>query len=372
MEKRLEILYAKKIEEVARTNKTIIYGTGEATIRALEHLKGRPWLRNIEAIIDESNDCILRDIQGVPVVSPQLLESSTAKFILINELDRERAIQVFNSLKRFSRRYVIRQTSPLLDNTTDIPTAIEYMKKTNEKPVLIYQMGKVGSSTIFHSLEQCGVQGWHVHLLTEKYETWRKGYEDSRTIKELFNLSQNEKLKIITLVRDPISRNVASFFETVGLTYSKFIDEYNSNKDKVIDYLIKLYFEGGGSHNFPLSWWDNELNNVFGINVFETGFDKIKGYQIYQNETVEVLLIKMEKINECAGSAIGEFLGIDRFELFNSNVGEDKLYNEVYRDFKERIEFSTEYVDRFYDSKVVHHFYTEDEITAFKRRIRII
>ena len=105
----------------------------------------------------------------------------------------------------------------------------------NTDPILVYQMGKVGSITIQTSLERTyrdlglNVPIHHVHLmnlsledceirLRDEYANLSKvlgavgnGLELRKTLEK----TPEQRLKIITLVRDPVARNVATFFESL-------------------------------------------------------------------------------------------------------------------------------------------------------------
>ena len=95
-------------------------------------------------------------------------------------------------------------------------------------PVLIYQMGKVASSSIFHSLKTTtDFNAFHVHRLNPKHITRvREGHlqrGDSPPIEDEEGLYLYENLikpcrtpiKIISLVREPISRNISAFFQNL-------------------------------------------------------------------------------------------------------------------------------------------------------------
>ncbi len=99
-------------------------------------------------------------------------------------------------------------------------------------PLLVYQMGKVGSKTVTESLKMAkiGRPIYHIHLLAtetldeneRKYKAftphvggdlkyvWRSQYIRMRVDRGL----NGEKWKILTLVRDPVARNLPTFFST--------------------------------------------------------------------------------------------------------------------------------------------------------------
>lgn len=104
------------------------------------------------------------------------------------------------------------------------------------------------------------------------------------------------------------------------------------------------------------------------IDVFSSEFPKSKGYEIYETKHADLLLLKLENLNNCASDAFKTFLDIDGFTLAKSNIGDNKAYRNIYRRFLESIVLPDSYIDKMYTSKYVRHFYSEKEIEAFKAR----
>lgn len=194
---------------------------------------------------------------------------------------------------------------------------------------------------------------WHVHELKRKISP-------EMDFVEKLMPGPFGKLKVVSMVREPISRNVSAFFQ--------FIDDYVPEYEKSsVEGLVDVFFREY-PHHMPLTWFDEEMSPVFGIDVFEKKFSKDKGYQILGNDKVDLLLIKMEKLNECANEAFGEFLGINNFQIVSSNTGDRKRYKSIYNKFKMSINFPQTYIDKMYDSNYVQHFYKKEEITSFRRK----
>ena len=98
------------------------------------------------------------------------------------------------------------------------------------QPIITYQMGKVGSSTVQASLVAVDPERpiYHVHFLnparvreieqqrrnyfgTEKISLLRRPWLSEFLFKQI--RKQNRNWKIVTLVREPIARNISTFFE---------------------------------------------------------------------------------------------------------------------------------------------------------------
>jgi len=259
-------------------------------------------------------------------------------------------------------------------------------------PLLIYTMGKVGSSSVLHSLKLLDLDRplYHLHSLAPEplreleielapafpdpqalvslHHVWRCQYVHQKLSKQPEN-----KMQAISLIRDPIARNLSDFFQHIHvenlpatsgrqswkLTSSFFDFEIVASEEDVSE-LIELYFAKEW-HDFPALWIDRELGGVLGINVYATPFPVDQGYAIYHSPQADLLLIRLRDLNRTVSQAIQEFLGLDAFTLVNANVGETKAYVDIYRAFKAQITFPIAYLDRMYNSSFARHFYSEAE-----------
>ena len=137
-------------------------------------------------------------------------------------------------------------------------------------PILIYQMGKVGSSSIYFSLKSLYSNTYHVHTLNSKilanlkaqYNVKDRGLPGHWSASDMI-LSNNllaEPLKIITLVREPINRNFSAFFENIDGLLSKLkIPIYTLTKDIDPSLLpnfevIRTHLEANGDKQFYTSF----------------------------------------------------------------------------------------------------------------------
>lgn len=249
-----------------------------------------------------------------------------------------------------------------------------------ENPILVFHPGKVGSSSIYTSLKRCGLNVAHFcDLFYNIYCT------DNEEIKKcIFNhYKKQHNIKIISLVREPISRDISLYFQCAitdvenhirGRVSNDFIKEC---RKMLLDYTINRkhgihsvndwmdYVAMNGNHGMEFDWFEYEINRLFDIDIYKETFDRQKGYCIIKKGNVELLLMKMEQMNSL-DNVIREFTGCDSFELVNDNVGELKDYSYMYREIKQRITFPKEYVDFYYsNNKCVDWFYSEVEKRAY-------
>jgi len=178
---------------------------------------------------------------------------------------------------------------------------------------------------------------------------------------------QRHKSKVITLVRDPIATNLSGFFHNFLWWPQELQDKSRNKRD---DYLqepeqrfLQVY-----PHDVPLTWFDMEMKPLFGIDVFATEFPKDAGYKVYHGEFADLLVLKLEKLRDCAKDAFAEFLNLNDFELVRANEASDKWYAELYQEFKQQVALPQSYADQLYQSRYMEHFYTEDESAALRKK----
>ena len=266
-----------------------------------------------------------------------------------------------------------------------------------QPPILIHQMGKVGSKSIRLTLEEMDLDCriFHTHHLawdrirelenerrelfrTERFGDLKRPWQSSFIREQIDNPPPGLRWKVITLTRDPIARNLSGFFENIDFKVveaskryfleSRYYSIPGSEVD--IDDLSSFcgWFFDRYRHETPLTYFDLEIKGVFGIDVYASEFPKDKGYEIYNGKTADLLLIRLEDLDRCATAAFKEFLNLDDFTLVNTNVGSAKDYAPVYKKFKESIQLPEAYLDKFYDSKFVRHMYSASEIERFRSK----
>lgn len=251
----------------------------------------------------------------------------------------------------------------------------------NEKIILIYQHGKVASTTLANSIENQGIKtikqhSFYNNITKDIFVNYKssKFYNKSKdslisTIKRriiLYLLKMNSNVKIISLVREPISRNISFYFQEFQIPLMDIAKSTNHtvSKNFNIDKLIDDFYLNF-NHQHGIKWFDNEFKKSFGVDVFNHEFNSKKGYSIINQNDLDIMIIKLEKIKDLK-EQIKKFVGLKKFKLIKENLASKKWYSEVYKEFKSKIEINEEYIDLLYNSRYMKHFYTKKEIKDFK------
>ncbi len=213
----------------------------------------------------------------------------------------------------------------------------------NDEIILVYQCGKVGSTTVSNSIKKFGRNVLHCHTLADI------GENDD----DLYKILNLKSGKIICLVRDPVAKAIAAMWECVNE-----MERYSREADFKE---IERYFLSKNLAEEEFKWFDEQMNKYLKIDVFQYPFDQEKGYSIIKKDNIELLLLKLEKLNEME-DVIGEFLNIKRFQLYNTNIGMEKAYRFAIQEYKETVNISQEQLEDVYiRNKRMRHFYTERE-----------
>jgi len=261
-------------------------------------------------------------------------------------------------------------------------------------PIINYQMGKVGSSTVQASLEarNPGCPVYHVHFLNPRrvaeLENQRRHHFGTRRQRYLQRIwlyqflyaeiqRRDRRWKLITLVRDPAARNVSTFFENLDVSADGDTGRYAVKSEyygfetlvdlQAVEPLVELFFERL-VHDRPLRYFDDEVKTVFGIDVFASEFPQQRGYQVINGEWADMLIIRLEDLDRVAGQAFGDFLGLADFRLQHANVAAGKTYAPLYKEFQRKLNPPADYLGNLYQSRFAQHFYSAEEIQAFRKK----
>ena len=240
--------------------------------------------------------------------------------------------------------------------------------------IFIYQMGKVGSTTLEKSLPNAV----HIHAFFTKNHTCplrfrcqaKFGFSSFfyRAEQELLAyllrraFKQRKSTKIITLVREPLARNISMFFHDLdAYLFAAHTNCLNTRqvalptRDQQASVLMDV-FEQEFDHNYVFNWFDNELFSMTGINIYQFPFDIDKGFSQINYNNVELICLRTDKLKQCI-VPLSEFVG-NSIVLSDSNQAVSKWYGEIYQKFKTEYQPSAKWINRAKKSKFTQHFFS--------------
>lgn len=233
--------------------------------------------------------------------------------------------------------------------------------------ILVYQPGKVGSMTVRDTLWHGGLEVIHIHRMCDFSD------ENSKKIAAVAEASaffrkqiRTEGRKIITLVRDPIARALSLFVQ--WFTHDMYVFHMESKGNLSLAAYASEFIVKELDTDFEFAWFDRELKEATGIDIYQHPFDKEKGYAWIREGNIEILVLTLEKLNENV-EVLGEFVGKPGIKLHNGNVGEKKHYKYIYEGMKKDIRIPARVVESQYkNNPLLDHFYSEEDKERFMQK----
>lgn len=258
-------------------------------------------------------------------------------------------------------------------------------------PIIVYQMGKVGSRSVYETLERLnlGVPIYHSHILNNLDEIGEQlkrlfdnpvgslgAVRQGKAQRKLIEDDSARPWHVISLVRDPVAQTISRFFQSIGEIIPNAERRFKDGAIGVDDFLDAFLRKWVQNNPYDalnkgydaLVWFDNQFKPVFDIDVYDMPFPCAKGYGIFRKDRFSLLLFRLEDLDGCAAQAFEEFLGLADFRLMKANEAANKWYQGLYREFVSRIDLPKDYLDKIYGSKFSRHFYTKLEIDAFRAK----
>jgi hypothetical protein len=261
--------------------------------------------------------------------------------------------------------------------------SLENHLKTADPILVVHQMGRAGSMTTVNTLRDAGVSVpvYHTHWLNPvsiaERLAWLKGVPEKR---QPLNLRVARRIadelqkggttrrswKLVSIFREPVGRNVSTFFLAIDRFFDDFFRRYESGEigiDQVRDTFLKTFGQGR-----VLEWLDKEIGDVFGIDVYERDFPHDAGYQIFRKGNVDLLLIKLERLNDCFQAAFEDFLDTRIPNLVLTHITEKDPSYSMYKEFLRQVVMPPDYLEQMYSSRFARHFYRPEEIQGLMEK----
>ncbi len=250
------------------------------------------------------------------------------------------------------------------------------------QPVLVYSIAKTGTSSVKKTLRKYFFPHpvYHVHRMSWTFLKKLKQKESIPAIppewdKDLWTRNLIERTrkkihwKVITLTREPIGRQVSATFE--GLENSNLA---GGSEEAILEQakrrlnIQELPVEQNNAYFIAERWFDEELREVFGFDVYSTEFDRAAGYKIYKVQNADILVIRLEDLSRVGPQAFKELLGGKNTKIIKANERAASRLQPAYQQILDTITYPNAFLDRIYNGRYSQLFYSEEEITTFKKR----
>jgi hypothetical protein len=255
--------------------------------------------------------------------------------------------------------------------------------KISHDPVLIYQMAKVGSTSLMYSLQYAylkvglpSVALYHVHTLTNLDAHEQLARESSnpaelhatvqgyRKLRKDFEARPQEHWSAISMVREPVLRHVSDYFHHIDHHLPNWRRRWREHC-LTVDEVLQSFLTVADHADY---WFDAEIKSVLGIDVFSEPFPHESGYGLYSRSSkVTLAVIRLEDMDRVAGQAMEQLLGIKEFKLYSFNSASESGYRDLYQQFKAK-PLPTWYLEKAYSGRLAQHFYSKAERDQFAKK----
>ena len=267
-------------------------------------------------------------------------------------------------------------------------------------PILVYQMGKVGSNSIHAGLRAAvpHMEVAHSHLLHPasfaRYERWfaadaaLPGSLVASTREQIVAgdalrrrvLGAGPRWRVVSLTREPIAHLVSVLFHHLEV----FARVSGAGSPPRLGALHAFAIDSlerwvGRQHAVDLDparaaltlahrWFDEEPLAVLGLDVYATPFPFTRGDLRRRTPRADVVVVRVEDLAWAAADAMRTLCGIEGFTVSAGNRAEDCASGPLYAEYLRAYRFPAPLVAAVYDTRYARHFYRERERAALTDR----
>ncbi len=307
-------------------------------------------------------------------------------------------------------------------------------------PVLILSAGKVGSTSLYRALldqypgltirmEKLPPEKKPVNIrLPHLHGHYKADFCDYLLARYVHGTlpaaaaadTDDNRLKIITPIREPIGRNVAAFYETrlqriLGARPLKsnplkhalasrlpilvkdrikrgiaalpadsrlhrrlvipqdgwlYKDEHIKQIQNLDPpQLRQMFLQRYDAQFFAIDWFDNCVKKYLSLDVYEQPFpdEKVAYYCLNQ---ADMMILESSLPNATKAQRVQDFLGLDAFEMGYRKVTAEKTraIADSYALFKNEVKLPGWHLDKMLGSKFFRHFYTKEDAERLRQR----
>lgn len=254
-----------------------------------------------------------------------------------------------------------------------------------EPAIIVYQQGRVGSTSVYNALlrSDLGLPVLHLHTLSA--EEARRQIDAaradggvaprnvflSRKLARVFEADTaaeaagGEKWRVLSIFRDPLAILVS-----LVMMDPKTGKRPGETNDAFVTRLADRLAGDDPTGYQILRWIGETLSAEVGIDPYAVPFDHAAGFTTYRAGNRRLVLLKFERMNEVFPDAVEAL--VDRvpagLEMRHENIHRDRAKDDLAAHVRASLKLPRDYVERVYDTPFARHFYTEEERRAMIAR----
>lgn len=241
------------------------------------------------------------------------------------------------------------------------------MAKDLNPNIIVFTMGKVASTAVAQSLRQAEFPVYDIHALAPRriLSQLEREFENPErqsvpnhiinSIKVHNDFARFRKNRVISLIREPVMRNISAVFQNLPQRLAEDFDE-------ILERLQR--YEPG----VPDFWFEKDFIPATGIDVFDTKVDPTSDHFILSNDRFDVLILKMDSPDARKSEIVSEFVEKE-VKVIRQNEAHDKWYSETYAKIGQSLDLmGSDYLEKCFALKYFRTFFSEEERTAVARK----
>jgi hypothetical protein len=229
---------------------------------------------------------------------------------------------------------------------------------------LVYSSHKTSTQTMIKSLTKSNYKTFHIHHLDD-LKLIKNNIDTSKenVIQEFknYNKKYKKKLKIISLIRNPIDRLISSFFQSYyndEIRLLKIEEENTTIMKNSINELCNIYTKQLKEKTLA-NYYESlyELSDIFQIDIIQN-VKLINNSYYYENDLIQLYVLDFTKINNI--NYINNSLHTKIQKIESDNLSIHKKYYSKYIQFKNIMRNNEEYTSllkNYYKNIDVSFFY---------------
>lgn len=244
---------------------------------------------------------------------------------------------------------------------------------------IVHTMGKVASTSVYQSLKKhlpAAAYVAHCHFLNiprllrrirngdanpSLIGLVKNGFEILRMIRE----NPTARLTWISLVRDPVAREISNLVQNPWLIGRHSVDELNDSAIvPALEYLLRE-----SSYNYTLTWFPEECLPATRLDVFQHPFDRKRGFTVIKNQyrNERLILIQLEKLNLISPDDWFDLVDVPLRITHHNLLSEKPSIGQAFtKAMKLRFRLDETVAEFIYSSLFMTHFYDPNQILEFR------
>jgi putative capsular polysaccharide synthesis protein len=230
-------------------------------------------------------------------------------------------------------------------------------------PLLIYTVGRTGSTSLRYSLQKYGVFAIHIQSLQPTQINNPRKPRSWKWVSQHI-IEAHRPCRIIVSIRDPMGMLTSGFYSKIR----RFGDSSRSLDEYTVDELVGLFRDSlideqkkKALINWYLDWFDDDFLPSTGIDIYQFPFPADIGYMRINQGNMDVVVMRAEIGDDQKVAIISNLIERKNFVLERYRTAEQKGVGVHVSEFRSRLILPRAVLDEIYNSRYAQHFLTAEE-----------